>query len=136
MTAYIPAPLRETVRQRAAGRCEYCRVHEDDNYMAHEADHIVSLKHGGPTTSDNLAYACFLCNRYKGSDIGSIDAESGQFVGFFNPRLQVWEDHFRHDGIHIVPLTAAARATERILQLNHSHRLLERAVLLTAGRYP
>jgi 5-methylcytosine-specific restriction endonuclease McrA len=35
----------------------------------HQVDHIVSRKHGGESTSDNLAYACVIYNRYKGTDI-------------------------------------------------------------------
>jgi 5-methylcytosine-specific restriction endonuclease McrA len=52
-----------------------------------EVDHIISVKHEGATTAENLAYACAFCNRNKGSDIGSVDPHSGNFVRFFNPRM-------------------------------------------------
>ncbi|HEX7774563.1 MAG TPA: HNH endonuclease signature motif containing protein, partial [Pyrinomonadaceae bacterium] len=51
----------------------------------HEPDHLIALKHGGQTTFENLALACFVCNRFKGSDIASIDAVTGELVGLFNP---------------------------------------------------
>lgn len=136
MTFFIPALLREEVRQRTGGCCEYCRIHEDDSYFAHEVDHIISEKHGGATASPNLAYACLFCNRYKGSDIGSLDPETAELVPFFNPRTQTWHEHFRLEGGRIVPLTPQGRVTERILQLNHPDRLLERAALQHTGRYP
>ncbi|MGF1512781.1 MAG: HNH endonuclease signature motif containing protein [Elainellaceae cyanobacterium] len=49
-------------------------------------EHIISEKHSGTTTLDNLALACPYCNRAKGTDLGSIDPESQQLTPFFNPR--------------------------------------------------
>ncbi len=40
---------------RAAGLCEYCRISDQFTLAEHEIDHIISLKHGGQTTSENLA---------------------------------------------------------------------------------
>ncbi|MBX3436655.1 MAG: HNH endonuclease [Planctomycetaceae bacterium] len=42
-------------------------------YFRHEPDHIIAEKHGGETTAENLALACFDCNWFKGSDIASLD---------------------------------------------------------------
>jgi hypothetical protein len=69
---HIPAADRRLVRQRAQGRCEYCLIHEDDVDLRHEVDHIIAEKHGGVTEPANLAYACFICNNNKGSDIASL----------------------------------------------------------------
>lgn len=69
----VPERLRRQVQERAKGRCEYCLVHEADMYYPHEADHVIAEKHGGPTSLDNLAWACFYCNRFKGSDLASVD---------------------------------------------------------------
>ena len=87
--SYIPTALRRKVRKRADNRCEYCLLAEGDAFFAHEVDHIIAEKHGGRTIADNLALACFDCNRFKGSDIASIDATSGEIIPLFNPRLQV-----------------------------------------------
>lgn len=35
---YIPETLRRLVAQRTGGRCEYCRLHEDDAFFTHEVD--------------------------------------------------------------------------------------------------
>ena len=43
----ISTALRAMVRQRAAGRCEYCLVHEDDPLLPHEPDHVIAEQHGG-----------------------------------------------------------------------------------------
>ncbi len=82
MRSYLSDDLRRLVAKRANSLCEYCLVHEDDTYFGCEVDHIISVKHGGSTTADNLAYACFFCNRDKGSDIGSIVWETNKFVRF------------------------------------------------------
>lgn len=78
--ARVTARLRAEVRQRAQGRCEYCQVHEGDTLFPHEADHIVADQHGGETSSENLAFACFQCNRDKGPNIASLDPEDRQLV--------------------------------------------------------
>lgn len=86
MSSYISAELRRLVASRANGSCEYCLIHEDDTYLGCQVDHIISEKHDGATESENLAYACALCNRSKGSDIGSIAASTGELTRLFNPR--------------------------------------------------
>ena len=133
---HIPADLRQYVVARARRCCEYCLIHEDDSYYAMQIDHIISEKHGGETEEDNLALACIVCNRTKGSDVGSIDWRTDAFVRFYNPRTDRWTSHFDLNGAQIVPLTDVARVTERLLQLNVRERLLEREALRVVGRYP
>ena len=133
---YIPADLRQQVTQRAERCCEYCLIHEDDSYYTLQIDHVVSEKHGGHTQEDNLALACAVCNRTKGSDVGSVDWETGAFMRFYNPRTDRWREHFDLDEARITPLTDIARVTERLLQLNVRERLLEREILRAIGRYP
>jgi hypothetical protein len=111
-------------------------VAESQSILPHELDHLIALKHGGQTTSENLALACTDCNRFKGSDIASIDAVSGELVNLFNPRTQRWFEHFRLNGAHIVPLTPIGRVTERLLQVNLPSRVEVRERLLARARYP
>lgn len=132
---YIPAKLRRLATQRANNLCEYCLIHVDDTYWGCQIDHIISEKHGGETKAHNLAHACSLCNRNKGSDVGSVTPD-GQFVRFFNPRTDIWSDHFGLDRITIVPMTAVGEVTVRILGFNSTDRLFERQELQELGRYP
>lgn len=115
--------------------CEYCLIAEADTFYGCEVDHIISLKHGGSTEPGNLAYACVLCNRAKGSDVGSI-ATSGEFTRFFNPRTDRWSEYFRIEGATIRPLTPIGEVTARILSFNESARIHEREELMRFGRYP
>lgn len=136
MSRAVPAALRERVRQRAGGRCEYCLVPEAVALVKHEVDHIVAMKHGGLTDDDNLAQSCRLCNRRKGSDIAARDPESGTTVQLFHPRHDRWTDHFAFDGPRLVGRTATGRATIEFLQLNRPDRLDERKWLMTAELLP
>ncbi len=132
----ISPALRERVLRRAAFACEYCLVHERFATFTSQVDHVIAKKHGGTDHFENLANSCVQCNRFKGSDIASIDAESGELVPLFNPRMQTWNEHFRLDGFVIVPLTSIGRATVNLLQLNQIDRLLLRQELLAQGKYP
>lgn len=136
MTERVPSLLRRLVRTRACRRCEYCLIHEEDAHFTHRPDHIIAHKHRGATDENNLAWACYLCNLLKGSDIASVDFETGQIVRLFNPRLDAWTDHFRLEDGRIVPMSSIGRVTEYLLQFNRPQTVQERRWLIEAGRYP
>lgn len=136
MSSYVSAELRRLVRERAHALCEYCLIHEEDTFFGCQVDHVISEKHGGATDGPNLASACTFCNRSKGTDLGSIDSDSGELVRFFNPRADRWSEHFQLDGARIVPRTPIGAVTVRILSLNAAERLQERTALIRLGRYP
>lgn len=135
-SSYVSANLRQLVRQRARTLCEYCRLAEEDAFFAHEPDHIIAEKHGGQTIVENLALSCFDCNRFKGSDIASLDLATGKLVPLFNPRTDRWGQHFQVVGGRILALTAVGRATERLLKFNLPARVRIRAALAGIRRYP
>lgn len=134
-TDYISAALRRLVNERARGRCEYCKISEHSVLVPHEIDHIIAQKHGGLTEADNLALSCTLCNKYKGSDIASIDPESGQLTFLYHPRRDSWSDHLQLQTARFIPLTPVGRVTVRLLQLNHPDRMTERELLIAAGLF-
>jgi HNH endonuclease len=123
---YISATLRHQVEARANHRCEYCLHPANLSFYPHEVDHIIALKHNGTNATDNLAYACWRCNRYKGSDLGSFDPETGQFSFLFNPRSQAWTDHFRLQDAQVIGNTPEGRTAVHLLKLNSDERVLER----------
>jgi hypothetical protein len=126
---YISAALRRLVAERAGYRCEYCLLAEHDMGYAPQIDHIVGLKHGGPTHIDNLAFSCWLCNSNKGSDIGSLTKGARTLTRFFNPRTDIWAEHFQLNVGYIEPLTDIGDVTESIFQFNKKTRVDERAIL-------
>lgn len=133
MSRAVPAAMRERVRRRAAGRCEYCLTPDVVALVKHEVDHIIALKHGGLSDDGNLAQSCRLCNRRKGSDIAAQDPETGATVPLFHPRRDRWRDHFAIDGVRLAGRTAIGRATIAHLQLNRPERMAERTWLAAAG---
>jgi hypothetical protein len=133
---YIPLETRRLVRERAGDRCEYCHVPEADTFMPHEIDHIYAEKHGGRSTIDNLCLSCWICNRHKGTDLASLDPLTGEITPLFHPRNDAWPENFSLDGPYIRPLTAHARVTVQLLQLNKRERVEERRLLIQLGRYP
>lgn len=134
--AHVPREVRRLVVTRARGHCEYCLLHEDDTPFAHQVDHIIAIRHGGKTSSENLALACMECNRYKGADLSRLDPDGGALVSLFHPRHHEWPKHFMLTGVVIVGLTPTGRATAALLRMNTGTRILERQALALAARYP
>ncbi len=136
MNRYIPQEIRLLVAERAQHLCEYCLIHAEDSFVGCQVDHIISLKHGGKTELNNLAYACAPCNRAKGSDIGSMAWKTGKFTRLFNPRIDVWSEHFYLDDSLLNTLTDIGQVTARILGFNSVERILERDAMIAVGNYP
>jgi hypothetical protein len=136
MTTYISAELRRMVIQRGQGCCEYCRMSAEDRFLAFEIDHVVSEKHGGLTVAENLCLACYRYNGLKGTDIAGADPNTGRATFLFNPRTQIWAEHFVLDQAHIQPLSPEGRLTVFLLRLNASIQLEQRTLLISLGRYP
>lgn len=131
---YVSSALRRQVYERVGGACEYCQMPEAMAFSPHQIDHIIAQKHGGTTQADNLALACALCNKHKGSDIASIDPEIDEIIALYHPRKQRWVEHFQlNPSGNILPLTGIGRVTVSLLQLNRAERVAERQILMQAG---
>jgi hypothetical protein len=99
-------------------------------------EHIVPASRGGPTVLDNLAWACPSCNLHKSDRTGGLDPETGEGVLLFNPRTQVWHEHFQFVAYQVLGLTATGRATVSLLDLDHPRRLLIRQAEEMFGLFP
>jgi hypothetical protein len=127
----MDAALRQWVRSRAGERCEYCGLQQRQTPFAlFHIDHIVARQHGGTDDPDNLALACHRCNHHKGPNLTGIDPESSEIVRLFNPRQEVWEEHFVLQGLLIAGVTPIGRTTVRVLAMNTPDRIQLRAELL------
>lgn len=136
MSRYVSDELAKLVIERAANKCEYCRISTEDTYLGGEIDHIRSIKHNGKTILDNLAFACQPCNRNKGSDLGSISEISNELVRFYNPRIDIWTEHFKaNDNGEIEALTEIGEVTAAIFGLNDLERVAERKGLIEIRHY-
>lgn len=136
MPRKISADIRRQVLERANYRCEYCLVWQDDFYDYFQIDHIRSVKHGGFATLENLAFSCPDCNLHKGSDLGTYLGNDTIFTRFFNPRTDIWNDHFEFFEGALYPKTPIAEATIKIFQLNDPDRIILRQEVALDGRWP
>jgi HNH endonuclease len=126
---YITAVLKKLVAQRAEFKCEYCKLSQEDSFFTFHTDHVISMKHGGLTLADNLAYSCAFCNSCKGSDVGTVLLPEKTFIRLFNPREDVWNEHFEVINFVFYAKTIVGEATIKVLQLNHIDRIIERQLL-------
>lgn len=111
------------VESRAAGRCEYCRMHQSLQGATFHVEHVVPQSRGGHTQIENLAWACPSCNLHKADRVESVDLDTGNQVPLFNPRVDLWSAHFRWDGYRILGQTPIGRATVTALDFNHPRRI-------------
>src|SRR5687768_13276372 len=96
------AEIARLVEARAAGRCEYCRMHQALQGATFHVEHIVPRSRGGSSSPGNLAWSCPGCNLRKSDRLDGRDPQSGLDVVLFDPRTQVWSEHFRWDGYRLV----------------------------------
>jgi hypothetical protein len=101
-----------------------------------QIDHIIAAQHLGRSEFENLALACFGCNKRKGPNAAGFDELSGRLVPLFNPRRQEWGRHFRWDGVVLVGRTRVGRATISVLGINRADYMAFRQELATEGLFP
>jgi hypothetical protein len=136
--AYIPKALREKVTAPAQHRCRYCLTAESIVGTPMEIDHLIPQSLGGLTEEANLWLACSLCNDHKGDRIAALDPLTDEIVRLFDPRHQVWQEHFAWtaDGSRINGQTPIGRATVVALSLNRPSLVKARQAWVAVGWHP
>ena len=134
----ISERIRRHIRQRANYLCEYCHAAEQWQYVRFTVDHVIPRAQGGADTFENFALACFHCNRRKADRLAALDPASGEEVPLFNPRRDVWGEHFiwSADGLSIIGTTPAGRATVAALVLNRARVINIRTADRIIRRHP
>ena len=134
----LPFAIQAQVRQRAKDLCEYCHASEKWQYVRFTVDHIIPLNQDGADDLENLALACFHCNRRKSNNLSGMDPQSKTKVPLFNPRSEEWPQHFiwSMNALYILGLTPTGRATIEMLALNRDRVINIRAADQDIGRHP
>lgn len=135
MSYYIPDSVKTLVAERAAYRCEYCRMPQSYAHYRFHYEHIIALQHGGATHPDNLAYACSICNWKKGPNLSSILEDDGPIIRLFHPRKDQWSDHFEVLDGEIQAKSNIGAVTIKLLEFNHPDHLIERRELVNLGLF-
>ena len=131
----MDAATRAFVRERAQRRCEYCRLPDEADEWPFHVEHIVARQHGGMDDHENLCWACSRCNLHKGPNLVSVDPETRRQAPLFNPRNQIWPDHFVLRNARIVGQTEIGRATVRLLEMNSLRRVELRRELISQNLF-
>jgi hypothetical protein len=136
--AYVPEAVRRRVAEAAERRCGYCQTQEEVVGYALHIEHIVPLAAGGSSDEANLWLACCVCNNAKGVQTRARDPQTELDTLLFNPRTQIWSEHFRWspDGTEVIGTSAAGRATVTALQLNAPLRRETRRRWVEVGWHP
>lgn len=134
----MPSWLRERVALRSRLRCGYCLTAETITGTALVVDRLIPEALGGAAIEDNLWMACNQCNLHKADRITARDPITDSWVPLFNPRRQVWSEHFAWTPTadYIVGLTPIGRGTVQALQLNRSLLAQVRRGWVKAGWHP
>ena len=137
-SAYIPLHLRQLVSRQSRGRCGYCLSSELITGIPLDLDHLIPTSLGGLTVEENLWSACSRCNGHKGNRVAARDPMSGEIVPLFNPRTQIWNEHFAwtDSDTRILGKTAIGRATVVALRLNRSPLVNARRAWVSVGWHP
>ena len=138
MSKFVRISIRRKTKDRAQGLCEYCLCPESYSTSTFECEHIQPSSLDGTSDINNLAWACGGCNRIKSNRTSVKDIKSGRMVALYNPRQDVWEDHFKwsHNWLELIGLTPCGRATIEWLQLNRPGVKNMRSVLILVGKHP
>jgi 5-methylcytosine-specific restriction endonuclease McrA len=87
--------LKKAVKERAKFCCEYCLAQNLFSADVFSIEHILPVSKGGLTTLINLAFSCQCCNNHKFTAIQSIDLLTGAMAQLYNPRTDIWAEHFK-----------------------------------------
>ena len=132
----VSGKLDRRVRERAKGRCEYCRLPQAIHPWTFQVDHIIAEQHEGGDEPSNLALACAHCNRHKGPNLSGLDPVTRELTRLYNPRQDRWREHFAWQGAVLIGLTAVGRTTIQVLAINDPVEVAAREMLIAEGRFP
>ena len=129
------ADIKRLVYKRADGCCEYCQTCEHNTGQPMHIEHIIP---GDNDELDNLCLACASCNLSKATATTEVDPNTQSTVSLFNPRTQMWTDHFEwiDNNCRIGGKTAIGRATVVRLKMNQDRLVRARRNWIRSGNHP
>lgn len=120
-------PFYLIVAERAGNSCEYCRAPDAVFNFPLEVDHFVPLSRGGTKDLENLVLSCRACNAYKAFHQSGV-SENDEGERLFNPRRDIWKEHFEFDSetLTLRGLTEVGRGTINRLRINDAPQIKAR----------
>ena len=126
------------MEKRARHRCEYCHAPQSVCGYRFHVEHIIPSVAGGSDAPANRTLACASCNLAKNDKQIGHDPDTGEEETLFNPRRQVWREHFHwaEDRESLVGVTSTGRATIATLDMNNTLRHEARRLWFESGWLP
>lgn len=130
-------PSYSFISSRAKHVCEYCRAPEAVFNLRFEVEHIIPISKGGNHNENNLALSCRSCNLYKSDSVSGFDEETQNEVGLFNPREDIWAEHFMLEAKtgEVKGITAVGKVTISRLRINSKPQLAARVSWAKLGLF-
>jgi len=132
----VASATNDQVKARAAGRCQFCRMHQSLQGATFHIEHVIPVSAGGTSDLSNLVLACPSCNLHKANRVDAVDPQTGLSVRLFHPLNDVWQDHFEWRDCSIVGRTAMGRATVDALRMNDPRRIKVRQAEAMFALFP
>lgn len=100
--------------------------------------HVDHIDPQGGDVLENLCLSCWNCNTSKHKVTFGIDPETREQVPLFNPRTQIWTEHFEwiYGGTQAYGKTAIGRATVARLKINRDAIVVARQRWAEGGYHP
>lgn len=134
----ISKKVKNFVADRAKYCCEYCLSQAKFSPDYFSIEHVIPSTKAGSDELENLAYSCLACNSHKFTAVLALDPLSGLEAPLYNPRLDIWNEHFRWSGdcSELIGISATGRATIERLHLNRINVVNLRLLLTPIGKHP
>lgn len=134
----ISKAVRQKIEAEARWRCGYCQTQQAVVGAPLQIEHIIPEAAHGSSEPDNLWLACAVCNNHKGTQTQAIDPFSRELTPLFNPRTQIWSEHFVWNAAatEIVGLTPIGRTTVFALKMNQPFMIRARRRWVSVGWHP
>ncbi len=111
-------------------------MHQSLQGATFHIEHVIPRGRGGSSEPNNLALACPSCNLHKADRVEFSFGECSPTVALFNPRRDIWNNHFEWDDYQLIGKTDVGMATIRMLDLNHGRRIKIRQAEQMFGLFP
>jgi hypothetical protein len=111
-------------------------MHQSLQGATFHVEHIVPRSRSGSSDIENFAWCCPSCNLHKADRLEVIDPLDGSSAPLFNPRQDLWSDHFAWNGDELIGKTPTGRGTVIALELNHLRRRKIRQAEMLFGLFP
>lgn len=99
-------------------------------------EHVTPQSAGGSNEVGNLALACPSCNLHKSNRTTIPQSGHPDPIALFNPRLNIWSEHFEWDDYQVAGRMPIGNATIEALYLNNERRQKIRKAEQLFGLFP